>query len=141
MSKFIITYKVPMIIHVDEDDSDEDYVPTVISDKDRIELAGRTADDFNNDDVGQYINDHLSTDIVFKAYNTGEDFLIQATTDNNNPEFIESVRDEIEGQCSDGWGEGFEQFPQEIDGVEFYISTWGYDDDEKILFIGCVEES
>ncbi len=31
---------------------------------------------------------------------------------------------EIQGQCSDGWGEGFEQQEQLYKGNEYYIITW-----------------
>lgn len=41
----------------------------------------------------------------------------------------------ISGQCSDGWGEGFEQRPLETEeGDEFYASTWVLEDSKpKIL--------
>jgi len=38
---------------------------------------------------------------------------------------VEHLREETQGQWSDGIGEGFEQFPcLEIDGEEVYISPW-----------------
>lgn len=41
-----------------------------------------------------------------------------------NEDEIESIRDYISGQCSDGWGEGFEQQQEkeEISGLTFYVS-------------------
>lgn len=38
---------------------------------------------------------------------------------------IEELKNETQGQLSDGIGEGFEQFPcTSIDGIEIYISPW-----------------
>ena len=36
----------------------------------------------------------------------------------------EAMADYVMGQCSDGWGEGFEQDEFEIDDERLYVSTW-----------------
>lgn len=41
---------------------------------------------------------------------------------------LEELSDEITGQLSDGWGEGFEQPPVVIGGEDYYISFWNCDD-------------
>ena len=41
---------------------------------------------------------------------------------------LEELSDEITGQLSDGWGEGFEQHPVIIGGEDYYISFWNCDD-------------
>lgn len=41
---------------------------------------------------------------------------------------LEELSDEITGQLSDGWGEGFEQHPVAIGGEDYYISFWNCDD-------------
>lgn len=41
---------------------------------------------------------------------------------------LEELSDEITGQLSDGWGEGFEQHPVTIGSEDYYISFWNCDD-------------
>ena len=41
----------------------------------------------------------------------------------NEREMYELI-DDISGQLSDGWGEGFEQHPIKIDEGELYVSFW-----------------
>lgn len=45
-----------------------------------------------------------------------------------NKTALEELSDEITGQLSDGWGEGFEQHPVTIGGEDYYISFWNCDD-------------
>lgn len=41
-----------------------------------------------------------------------------------NAKQLEQLSDYTQGQWSDGIGEGYEQFPQYVDGDEVYISMW-----------------
>jgi hypothetical protein len=36
----------------------------------------------------------------------------------------DALAEYVMGQCSDGWGEGFEQHYFTVDGERFYVSTW-----------------
>ena len=45
-----------------------------------------------------------------------------------SPNMLKAVMDEWRGQESDGWGEGFEQRPIEIDEGELYVSFWNSGD-------------
>jgi len=45
----------------------------------------------------------------------------------------EELRNWIIGQCSDGWGEGFEQRPVETADGDLYISFWDSDEDWFLL--------
>ena len=45
----------------------------------------------------------------------------------------EELRGWIDGQCSDGWGEGFEQHPVDTPDGELYISFWDSGDDWFLL--------
>ena len=48
--------------------------------------------------------------------------ILNAPLDDN--EFAK-IKDEITGQASDGWGEGFEQREIKCNGREVYVSFWG----------------
>ena len=58
---------------------------------------------------------------------------------------LEELKEDWESQESDGWGEGFEQCPIEVEGGELYVLFWNYDEDfsirtEEELKGGCTEE-
>lgn len=37
---------------------------------------------------------------------------------------IEAMKEELSGQYSDGWGEGYEQTEHKLDDVSYYVHTW-----------------
>lgn len=49
-------------------------------------------------------------------------------TEKFTPEEDAEFKDWLEGQCSDGYGEGLEQRPIDVDGDEAYVSFWNSDD-------------
>lgn len=64
--------------------------------------------------------------------------------DKNHPDFdrlVSLLEDEITGQYSDGWGEGFEQRPIRVNNFgsreEIYVSFWSPDDWEMKHEINC----
>jgi hypothetical protein len=138
MTNYIASFSLPVIIKQDGED-DTDFEPENLSDEDRIDLIKRTADSFNDDSVDQYFGDDMDNpEVKMNAYYDEDLLIVDAYITDNSPEYIEKIRDFLSGQCSDGWGEGFEQQPQEIDGIDYYISTW--DVDKYVQFIGVEEE-
>lgn len=100
-------------------------------------------DDLNNRDIADAINENIDDDlaeytrypelvnsITMKAhYNSGHVYcetMVEITRDPTEKE-ISDIADEISGQFSDGWGEGFEQNPINVDGAEVYASFWARD--------------
>lgn len=59
-------------------------------------------------------------------------------------EEMEALKDDISGQLSDGWGEGFEQRPVETDEGELYVSFWSSDKGwaltEESQFLSSLEQ-
>lgn len=49
------------------------------------------------------------------------------------PGEMDTLKDYIAGQASDGWGEGFEQRKIDTDDGDMYVHLWSWDDDWSIL--------
>ena len=121
-------------------DHDGDYYETdayMINDNaDAIEeaIAKEQATEIN---MAEYVGDHagIKDKLVFAEWGVEEHrgtlygkidcYLTEELT----PEEIERLRDAIEGQNSDGLGEGFEQREIPIDEGDLYVSYWNTDDD------------
>lgn len=99
-------------------------------------------DDFNEGDLEQYFDWDNYNGEPFELYNLqlveprrrGYYGTAEGTFETNielNEEQLNHIKDYITGQCSDGWGEGFEQQSrdEEMDGLNFETSIhpWKYD--------------
>ncbi|NPV13137.1 MAG: hypothetical protein HPY57_15325 [Ignavibacteria bacterium] len=92
----------------------------------RIQIFDVLKDDFNDSDIVQYFDEAkslgiVSMEVIGVDFDDESRFTIEVkstkplTDDDKN-----KVKEYIEGQCSDGWGESLEQ--QEIEG--YYVHTW-----------------
>lgn len=53
---------------------------------------------------------------------------ILTLNDDLNSHEVQKIKDDVTGQASDGWGEGFEQREIETDIGDIYVSFWNYRD-------------
>ncbi len=99
-------------------------------------------------DMAIYIGDHAEMPgrVIFAEWNVeeicGELYgRIDCYLDNPLNEMeLESLRNAVRGQNSDGLGEGFEQRPIQIDEGELYVSFWNSGDDYFLLTESEFEE-
>jgi len=100
---------------------------TILDGREQKEIFDILKDDFNQTDMKQYFdNFELSTmEIVGNNFEDGYFIVEVGTIEDLSEDKIEVLKNWLEGQMSDGWGEGFEQ--QDING--FSVSPWwnGYD--------------
>lgn len=104
-------------------------INNVISGRDSVYIYSVLADEFNQ--LLEYFDEAKELGIV-KMEVIGDDFLdskftvlVESTKELSDDE-LKIVKDYIEGQCSDGIGEGFEQ--HEVEG--YYVHTWWSNRDE-----------
>jgi len=79
-----------------------------------------------------YYNEHDSVNGKVEKYEfsvemVGDELLgvaILTLNDDLNSRELKKIKDDITGQASDGWGEGFEQREIETDIGDIYISFW-----------------
>lgn len=129
---YILTYENPVIINADDFET-----LTNMTDELATELMGILIDDFNDNKLEQYVKgtqhfkEHQRIEsIKAVGFNTKDStFTIEVQIKGEpDEEIIKGIEKYIEGQCSDGWGEGFEQ--TDI-GEDIFISTWLHGGEEK----------
>jgi hypothetical protein len=102
-------------------------IDNVLDKYEQEEIFDILKDDFNEVNLAEYFDEAeelgiLDMKVIGHNFEDGKFTVEVTTTEDLNDEQIEKVRDYIEGQCSDGWGEGFEQ--HEIGEGRWYVSTW-----------------
>ena len=135
MSKKFI-YEVPVIVRV-HGENDEDEIDSSLSTN--LKVLNITCTAFNQDDIKQYLPVELEQ---LRMYHTDGILFIDAII--SDFEYLnlelrlrpivfvkDYICDLLNGQMSDGWGEGFEQFSYTIGKdnytQEVYISCWDRD--------------
>lgn len=97
-----------------------------IDDDDQKEIFDELKKDFNESDLVQYFDESEELGVVdIKVEGDNFDngrFCIEVKTSKElSDDELSIIENYIIGQCSDGWGEGFEQQPT---GKDYYVSTW-----------------
>lgn len=133
-----LIFEIPVIVHDDKDDSEEDYTGF---DSDAVYFKEETADGFNSDDVAGYMHYHVKNIIGAHAYVENNKLFIAIESTKFNSTILKKITDELNGQLSDGWGEGFEQWPITYEGEEYYISTWSHDQSAKFIKVETVNDN
>lgn len=129
-----VKYRIPLIVKSGDwwGDNDPDVLPAT------PQVAQRAADDFNSDDLAQYSDKKYLKKLTAEAQ--GDRLIVTAEIEGKATAVkIAAVRNEIGGQCSDGWGEGFEQ--QEFSGPSLgypgyskaFISTWARGREPEVI--------
>lgn len=88
--------------------------------------------DFNESELEQYCDEVkgiISLRVTEDGFDDESRFCVEIKADHElTDDEIEKVGSYLEGQCSDGWGESFEQ--HECEG--YFIHTWSYENDYEI---------
>jgi hypothetical protein len=84
--------------------------------------------DFNESDLAQYAKDMVPTMTDLKAISVKNGMFKGEATYSEAPteEVLKATKKYLEGQYSDGWGEGYEQQEQEggQDSPDYYVHAW-----------------
>jgi len=126
---YTIIYENPTFIEkINDGDFDEDEDDFGNDDYDFGDIIDIVIDDFNETELEQYLDDNLSKKVITiraeESNSPQETFLIKVKVKGvPSKEDIYDIKNYISGQCSDGWGEGFEQ--QDTNG--YSVSTWSMD--------------
>jgi hypothetical protein len=129
-----IKYNIPLIVKSGDwwNDSDSDVLPAT------PQVAQKAAEDFNADDLTKYSDLPYLKGLLAEA--SGDKLIVTAEVSGKVTETkTRAIRSYLSGQCSDGWGEGFEQ--QEFGGYalgyagynKVFISTWDRDREPEVV--------
>jgi hypothetical protein len=88
------------------------------------------ADDFENDIVSDFNESKLEEysdvpgveTIRAKGITRDGNFIVEVVALSDLD--IDAIKEELSGQYSDGWGEGYEQTEHKLDDVSYYVHTW-----------------
>lgn len=128
-----VRYNIPLIVRArDSWEGDADILtPTP-------EVAQKASDDFNSSDVAQYSDLPYLKKLTSEAQ--GNKLIVTAEVDGRTTKAKTiAIQKEICGQCSDGWGEGFEQeeFSSHVLGYDghkmVFISTWDIGKEPEVI--------
>lgn len=140
-----VYFSIPLFVNADSEDDSYERRSDLDNNPDVLQLV---ADNWNSEGVHQYLS--LSTEyrpdvmgegiIDSHAFVQDNELIVEIETDHmlSNNEII-ILCDEISGQCSDGWGEGFEQFPRYYQREALYISTWKYGANRAVKYLADFE--
>ena len=90
---------------------------------DKEDFEDEMIDDFNESKLENYCEVPGVEAIRAKEITQEGNFVVEVVTmSDTDPE---AIKDYLSGQYSDGWGEGFEQKENKLDGgISYYIHTW-----------------
>lgn len=140
-SEYIIVYENPLFIH---DDNQNIYELEDFDTKDVDCMMNELINDFNENSLVDYIDDSdiensfrikSITATIYNVKNNTFNIEVRIKGEPSEDDIVE-IMDYIEGQCSDGWGENFEQTEITCKNKSYFISAWSIKDKEKkIKFI------
>lgn len=112
----------------------EERINDAMDAREQKEIFDELKDSFNEDDLNQYFDDAEKLGISYMNVegnnfdDEGRFYVYVKSSNELNDSELNDVKDYLEGQFSDGWGEGFEQ--NEID--DWSVYTWWNDKDYEI---------
>jgi hypothetical protein len=78
--------------------------------------------DFNESTLEEYSDVPGVETIRAKEVTRAGNFVVEVVAQSDLD--IEAMKEELSGQYSDGWGEGYEQKEHDVDDVNYYVHTW-----------------